>query len=379
MSPVRATVLQLSLDLQLRTLQLSRYARSKRRPSGGRLQRRLMEQARALRQLRAAEQLVAADRWHEAAAAYLVTIRSLAAASTAGSGHDDSDAKQRRAARGLSFTLSQLCAEAPIADRLAALSQALAALPPAAGYAQAVLHGDVGAWCCRAAMFPAALLALRKAAALDPTAPGVLENMQHVLSSAVQRWHFRMLNDRRRNEAYGAAIAAVLAEAPDARVLDIGTGTGLLAMLAARAGATEVWACDCVPVMTELARECTAANGFVSEKRVRVVDALSTHLSVRSAEDGQAAAAAEDEGKALPGRADLVVTEILVSNIPLFLHPFYSTFTLFCCSLLCSLQFSGRWAAWRAHSADSAARAGAAAHARGPDDPQRRSGLRGVR
>ena len=31
MSPVRATVLQLSLDLQLRTLQLSRYARSKRR------------------------------------------------------------------------------------------------------------------------------------------------------------------------------------------------------------------------------------------------------------------------------------------------------------------------------------------------------------
>ena len=31
MSPVRATVLQLSLDLQLRTLQLSRYARSSKR------------------------------------------------------------------------------------------------------------------------------------------------------------------------------------------------------------------------------------------------------------------------------------------------------------------------------------------------------------
>ena len=31
MSPVRAPVLQLSLDLQLRTLQLSRYARSKRK------------------------------------------------------------------------------------------------------------------------------------------------------------------------------------------------------------------------------------------------------------------------------------------------------------------------------------------------------------
>ena len=41
MSPVRATVLQLSLDLQLRTPQLSRYARSKRShcavPATGRL------------------------------------------------------------------------------------------------------------------------------------------------------------------------------------------------------------------------------------------------------------------------------------------------------------------------------------------------------
>ena len=35
MSPVRATALQLSLDLQLRTLQLSRYARSKRSTSAG--------------------------------------------------------------------------------------------------------------------------------------------------------------------------------------------------------------------------------------------------------------------------------------------------------------------------------------------------------
>jgi hypothetical protein len=237
----------------------------------------LEQAAKGLRQLRAAEQLVAADRWHESAAAYLVAIRSLC-----GSGAEQD--VQQRAARGLSFALAQLSAEAPIEGRLAALDQALAALPEAACYARAVIHGDVGAWRCRAADFPAALAALRTAVALEPTAPGVLENLQHVLSSAVQRWHFRMLNDSRRNAAYGAAIAAALADLPaTASVLDVGTGTGLLAMLAARSSsgdASHVWACDCAAVMTALARECTAANGFGSQ--ISVVDALSTHLSIGS-------------------------------------------------------------------------------------------------
>jgi predicted RNA methylase len=93
----------------------------------------------------------------------------------------------------------------------------------------------------------------------------VKENLQHVLNSAVQRWHFRMLNDARRNAAYAAAIQGALAglpNAPGSAVLDIGTGTGLLGMLAARSGAGHVWACDCSPVMAALARHCTAANGL---------------------------------------------------------------------------------------------------------------------
>eukprot|EP00329_Picozoa_sp_Boothbay-MS584-11_P000331 5536_4 len=74
------------------------------------------------------------------------------------------------------------------------------------------------------------------------------------LTTPCSGWHFRMLDDARRNQAYADAIAVALADLPaDQRtVLDIGTGTGLLAMLATRAGATQAWACDCSTVMAEL-------------------------------------------------------------------------------------------------------------------------------
>ena len=260
-----------------------------------------MAQLGGQRALRAAEALVAADRWHEAAAAYVMAIRTLAD----GSG----GAEDRRAARGLSFALAQLCAAGTLAERIGALEQAVGMLPADAHYAHAVLLGDMGAWHSRAGSFPPALACLRRAVALDPSAPGVVENLQHVLSSAVQRWHFRMLNDSRRNAAYESSIRAALAELPSARVLDIGTGTGLLAMLAARAGAQHVWACDCVPVMTQLARECTAANGLGPD-RVTVVDAMSTSMTV-----GEAGSGVSGEATVLPQRVDLVVTEILDAGL----------------------------------------------------------------
>ena len=47
------------------------------------------------------------------------------------------------------------------------------------------------------------------------------------------------------NEKYAAAIRdAVQQQGPDALVLDIGTGTGLLAMMAVAAGAKQVFACE---------------------------------------------------------------------------------------------------------------------------------------
>ena len=70
----------------------------------------------------------------------------------------------------------------------------------------------------------------------------------------------RMIGDRVRTEAYRRALEHSIV--PDESVvLDIGAGTGILAMFAARAGARKVYAVDPSPCI-QVAREVSAANGF---------------------------------------------------------------------------------------------------------------------
>jgi ribosomal protein L11 methyltransferase len=54
------------------------------------------------------------------------------------------------------------------------------------------------------------------------------------------------------------------------RILDIGTGSGILAMVAIRLGARSALAIDCDPVAVECAREYAEVNGFGSELDLRV-------------------------------------------------------------------------------------------------------------
>jgi tetratricopeptide (TPR) repeat protein len=108
----------------------------------------------------------------------------------------------------------------------------------------------------------------------------------------VPAWHFPMLNDRTRNETYQQAITKAVR--PDDIVLDIGSGTGLLAMIAARAGAKHVYACEVVKPIAEIARRIIADNGYAD--KITVIDKLSTELEI---------------GKDIPEPATLLISEIL--------------------------------------------------------------------
>lgn len=72
-------------------------------------------------------------------------------------------------------------------------------------------------------------------------------------------WHERMLADKVRIEAYQKGIQATIK--PGDVVIDLGTGSGILAFMAARSGAKHVYAIDHSDFI-EIAREIAARNGF---------------------------------------------------------------------------------------------------------------------
>lgn len=107
----------------------------------------------------------------------------------------------------------------------------------------------------------------------------------------VRRWHFRMMNDRARNQAYQAAIAAAVH--PGDVVLDIGTGGGITAMMCARAGAAHVYSCEHDPFLAALGRKIIERNEL--DDRITVLARSSRDLAV---------------GAGLPSPADVLVAEI---------------------------------------------------------------------
>jgi len=110
------------------------------------------------------------------------------------------------------------------------------------------------------------------------------------------KWHWGMVNDVSRNGAYDRALQKALAKLPNALVLDIGAGSGLLSMMSARAGAEQVVTFEAVDALIPIARNIIEANGYGD--KVKVVNKMST--------DG-----AVGPGLDLERKADLLVSEIV--------------------------------------------------------------------
>ena len=140
-----------------------------------------------------------------------------------------------------------------------------------------------------------AIEAYKKALGSDPSNVEVLQRLDTVKSHAVPTWHVPMMNDVSRNEAYFKALN--LAIRGNEVVLDIGTGAGLLSMMAADCGAKEIITCEVSRPISKVAEKIVQKNGF--DKKIKIFNKNSKDLII---------------GEDIIGLADVLVSEVLAST-----------------------------------------------------------------
>lgn len=132
----------------------------------------------------------------------------------------------------------------------------------------------------------------------EPTFLSSFQNLVNLKQQMVERWHFRMLNDTQRNETFKKAICKAVQDKNRQKVLDIGTGTGLLSLYAHQAGAKSIAACELSPVMIKIATEVFKRNSCHDD--IKLLNKYSMDLDAESD---------------LNGRVDLVFTETMDAGV----------------------------------------------------------------
>ena len=121
------------------------------------------------------------------------------------------------------------------------------------------------------------------------------EEIALALAAVTPRYHVQISTDAARIATWGAALADVLH--PGMLALEVGAGSGILAMLAARTGANVV-SCEKDPVLAAMAEEIVRRNRLAGPVRIvgKAVEAL------RIPED-------------LPRPADLLMLDVFADNL----------------------------------------------------------------
>jgi type I protein arginine methyltransferase len=105
-------------------------------------------------------------------------------------------------------------------------------------------------------------------------------------------WHFRMVNDNDRNAAIESGIASL--DLDGKIVFEIGTGSGLVALLFAKYGARHVYTCEANATMAAIAKKTVAKTGLAH--RITILPFTSTLVLDR---------------RLLPTSPDIIFTETL--------------------------------------------------------------------
>ncbi|XP_037809355.1 protein arginine N-methyltransferase 7 [Lucilia sericata] len=111
-----------------------------------------------------------------------------------------------------------------------------------------------------------------------------------------------MLHDKERNQKYYAALRKTIEklhrQGKEAHVLDIGTGTGILSMMAVASGADSVTACEAFIPMANCAEQILEANKV--KDKITLIKKRSTDIIV---------------GEDMPRKANVLVTEVLDTEL----------------------------------------------------------------
>ncbi len=104
--------------------------------------------------------------------------------------------------------------------------------------------------------------------AFSPLLPAQKDSVERPFPS----WHYAMLNDHERNSAIEEAIASL--DLRGKTVVEIGAGSGIIAILLAKAGARRVIACEMNPAMAQVAIETIYRAGY--HERIALLPMSST-------------------------------------------------------------------------------------------------------
>jgi tetratricopeptide (TPR) repeat protein len=143
---------------------------------------------------------------------------------------------------------------------------------------------------------PEAIQLCRDVMKADPDNLTARLGAEWLLTQLVPIWHIPMMNEQERNQAFHAGLQAAVT--PEKTVFEIGTGSGILAMMAARLGAKQVVTCEAVSLVAETAAKIVARNGF--QDRVKVLSKPSHAVQL---------------GKDLPAKADILLHEVFSSEL----------------------------------------------------------------
>ena len=127
---------------------------------------------------------------------------------------------------------------------------------------------------------------------INPSYSEARINLNTISMTLVPAWHIKMMNDEMRNKAYLEAIK--LAVNNESLVLEIGSGSGILSMMAASCGAKNIISCESSKSISNIAKKVISENGYANQ--ISIINKHSNDLVIE---------------RDLPKKADIVISEIL--------------------------------------------------------------------